>query len=454
MRPVVRELLLAALGPAVALPMVLLGMFVPFNASLYGLQGRVMHSIFREWWRYGPANWAILAMLVVAASYPVRALLLLRRREDTPPPGSATLGLLATLGSATSATSVLMTVGVVHLVRRAIHLEQAKPTVFYVFRFQFLSFQLFRFQREVAPWALTGGGLVILAALWAVVGVIATRRRRIHAAAPLLPLAAVVGLVGASLVRHWAEIATLSWEWMPPADRYRNIVATGAPLSQGGIALVVVAALAAAAILILTRRDRLARIAPRDLRASASVLALGLSAFVLTRGVAHDARHPLPLWEPDGGEQVPWSYVNTLPPGEHCQLDFRDAPTLRLDESEWTVDGVRYGGPAIDGFRKHLVNWRELWKQVNPNRSFPGILAAAIPAGLPMSRVRPFIEAAREAGYPQLDLLEGLPERTFATRTMGVLEYSPRLCFVTANANAPVPATGPLGEWASELARP
>ena len=444
MRPVVRELLLAALGPAVALPMVLLGMFVPFRASLYGLQGRVIHSIFREWGSDGPGSWAILAMLVVAASYPVRALLLLRRREDTPPPGSATLGLLATLGSATSATSALMAVGDVHLVRRAIQLDQAQRMDFYFF-----------LQRDVDPWAITGGGLVILAALWAVVGVIATRRRRIHAAALLLPLAAVVGLVGASLLRYSAEIEGLPWlEGTPPADRYRSIVATGAPLSQGGIALVVVAALAAAAILILTRRDALARIAPRDLRASAGVLALGLSAFVLTRGMAHDARHPLPLWEPDGGFRGLWSYVNTLPHGEHCRIDFRDAPMLRFDENGSTLDGVRVSGQAIDGFRELLVNWRELWKQETPNRPFPGILAATIPADLPMSRVRPFIEAAREAGYPQLDLFEGLPARTFATRTMGVLEYSPRLCFVTANANAPVPATGPLGEWASELARP
>ncbi|MEO5728113.1 MAG: hypothetical protein ABI134_09800 [Byssovorax sp.] len=231
MRPVVRELLLAALGPAAALPAVLLGMFVPFKASLYGLRGRVMHSSFREGWRDSPANWAILAMLVVAASYPVRALLLLRRREDTPPPGSATLGLLATLGSATSATSALMAVGDVHLVRRANQLDQANRMGFYFFP-----------HREVAPWAITGGGLVILAALWAVVGVIATRRRRIHAAALLLPLAAVVGLVGASLLRYSAEIERLPWlKGTPPADRYRSIVATGAPLSQGGIALVVVA---------------------------------------------------------------------------------------------------------------------------------------------------------------------------------------------------------------------
>ncbi len=76
-----------------------------------------------------------------------------------------------------------------------------------------------------------------------------------------------------------------------------------------------------------------------------------------------------------------------------------------------------------------------------------------IPAGTLMSLVYPYLQAARDVGYPDLYVLEGRPPRWFATRTLGEIAYRPRLCVVRASEADALPTTGSWGDWVRSIAR-
>jgi hypothetical protein len=444
-RRLLRELPIAALTAAVGL-----GALLILDALLHAGHGSMhvggpLREVVRSWTRDYRGAWIVVGLLAAALSYPVRAVFALRRRDDAGSTVATELRILAALGAASGVVFASSAIARVDF-RRAPFPSDALLLAM---------FSAVRLEREMGMWSSLGAGLVLLAALWAFVGITWARRQSRHSEGPravITGLAAACGVTGMSLLRWWYEL----WsrfdhaEWMPLEQRYALVVGAGDPLVQGRLALIFVAMVMAVVMLLLARRSPGTPTTKRELLASTGLFVLGLTAFGLTRGVAHDARHPLPLWQPDGMTTLGETMVAALPREQRCSLGLGDAPLLAFAGGAWMVDGVQ--SPTATKVGAILAEKKQLWMQVSPGKSFPGLLHAAIPADVPMSLAGPFLEAARAAGYPRIYVLAGRPPRTFATRTLGVVAYGPRLCFVAVEPADAIPTTGTWGDWASSLA--
>ena len=445
-RRIGREIAIAALSATVGL-----GAFLIFEVLLHvtrssrELSGPV-HVVVHAWTRDFLGGSIPLGLLAAALWYPVRAGLALRRRDDAASTTAGELRILATLGAASSALFVATAVGGVYVGRGP---EPTEPL-------SFAYFIAVRLERELATWSLLGAGLMLLAALWGLASVTWARREPSGSTARIVTIAglfAVASVTSASLLTWWITVAhaTYNAEWMEPERRYELTVSTGEPLVLGRSALLVVAVISAAAILIAARRPRRSTPSSRELTAAAGLFALGLVAFALTRGAAYDALHPIPLWQPSAMTTFGEVTVASLPQGKDgCDLNDREGPIASFGDGGWSVDGVRIATAA--DFGDVLAVKKKLWTQVAPGKTFPGLVLAVIPADTSMSLVRPYLQGAREVGYPDLVVLEGRPPRTFATRTLGEIAYRPRLCVVRASQADVLPTTGTWGDWARSLA--
>jgi hypothetical protein len=230
--------------------------------------------------------------------------------------------------------------------------------------------------------------------------------------------------------------------------RYDAFSEHGAPLAAVQPWILAAALLGTVAIVALARRGGGTETPDTmTLAASGTLFTVGLAVFAFTRGVAHDADNPPPLWEPL--RKAPFEDVQAavLPLMSARSGDACDAPTIGLHRQGWMIDGVLM--PTPQEATEALANKRKLWAQVQPRKRFPGVVAAAIPPDTPMRAALPMIEAARRAGYDgEVRALGRIPHRHWPTRTMGDLAYEPRLGCMT------LPATLPEdGTWGELLAR-
>lgn len=105
-----------------------------------------------------------------------------------------------------------------------------------------------------------------------------------------------------------------------------------------------------------------------------------------------------------------------LPKAENVE-DIVDAPMVAVNGSQILVDGVQAGSTRaveelgrmqkIDELFAMLKSKRELWKQVQPNKPFPGVCILQIDQNVPALVVKSVFQTAAFAGYPNVSFMVG-----------------------------------------------
>src|SRR5262249_43039500 len=103
-----------------------------------------------------------------------------------------------------------------------------------------------------------------------------------------------------------------------------------------------------------------------------------------------------------------------LPQAENVD-DVIDAPMVAVNGSQILVDGVQAGSTRsveelgrlqkIDELFNLLKQKRELWKQVQPNKPFPGVAILQIDQNVPAPGVKSVFQTAAFAGYPNVSFM-------------------------------------------------
>ena len=95
-------------------------------------------------------------------------------------------------------------------------------------------------------------------------------------------------------------------------------------------------------------------------------------------------------------------------PGASSVLDMIEAPMVTVVGTQIFVDGVSAGrvesrakpGERVEELFSILKNKRELWRQINPGRPFPGALVIRAEGDVSALLVKNVIATAQFAGYP------------------------------------------------------
>lgn len=105
-----------------------------------------------------------------------------------------------------------------------------------------------------------------------------------------------------------------------------------------------------------------------------------------------------------------------LPKAENVE-DIIDAPMVAVNGNQILVDGVLAGSTRaveelgrmqkIDELFTILKNKRELWKQIQPNKPFPGVCILQVDQQVPALVVKSVFQTAAFAGYPNVSFMVG-----------------------------------------------
>ena len=105
-----------------------------------------------------------------------------------------------------------------------------------------------------------------------------------------------------------------------------------------------------------------------------------------------------------------------LPSAENV-MDMVEAPMVAITGSQILVDGVAAGNTRaieeanrlqrIDELFNILKNKRELWKQINPGKEFPGVAVLQVDKRVPALVVKSVFQTAAFAGYPNISFMVG-----------------------------------------------
>jgi biopolymer transport protein ExbD len=105
-----------------------------------------------------------------------------------------------------------------------------------------------------------------------------------------------------------------------------------------------------------------------------------------------------------------------LPKAENVD-DIIDAPMVAVNGNQILVDGALAGSTRaveelgrmqkIDELFTILKNKRELWKQVQPNKPFPGVCILQVDQNVPAIVVKSVFQTAAFAGYPNVSFMVG-----------------------------------------------
>lgn len=106
----------------------------------------------------------------------------------------------------------------------------------------------------------------------------------------------------------------------------------------------------------------------------------------------------------------------TLPDAENT-LDMIDAPMVAIAGSLLLVDGNPAGNTRsieeskrlqrIDELFNLLKQKREVWKQIHPNKDFPGVVVLQIDQDVQAIVVKSVFQTAAFAGYPNVSFMVG-----------------------------------------------
>jgi biopolymer transport protein ExbD len=105
-----------------------------------------------------------------------------------------------------------------------------------------------------------------------------------------------------------------------------------------------------------------------------------------------------------------------LPKAENVE-DIIDAPMVAVNGNQILVDGVQAGSTRsieelgrlqkIDELFNILRSKRELWKQVQPNKPFPGVCILQVDQNVSALVVKSVFQTAAFAGYPNVSFMVG-----------------------------------------------
>jgi biopolymer transport protein ExbD len=105
-----------------------------------------------------------------------------------------------------------------------------------------------------------------------------------------------------------------------------------------------------------------------------------------------------------------------LPQAENVD-DMIDAPMVAVNGNQILVDGALAGSTRaveelgrmqkIDELFNLLKNKRELWKQVQPNKPFPGVCILQVDQNVSALVVKSVFQTAAFAGYPNVSFMVG-----------------------------------------------
>jgi biopolymer transport protein ExbD len=105
-----------------------------------------------------------------------------------------------------------------------------------------------------------------------------------------------------------------------------------------------------------------------------------------------------------------------LPKAENV-MDMVEAPMVAITGTQILVDGNASGNTRaiveanrlqrIDELFNMLKNKRELWKQINPGKEFPGVAVLQVDRKVPALVVKSVFQTAAYAGYPNISFMVG-----------------------------------------------
>jgi len=105
-----------------------------------------------------------------------------------------------------------------------------------------------------------------------------------------------------------------------------------------------------------------------------------------------------------------------LPKAENVD-DVIEAPMVAVNGNQILVDGVQAGSTRaveelgrlqkIDELFNVLRSKRELWKQVQPNKPFPGVCILQVDQNVPALVVKSVFQTVAFAGYPNVSFMVG-----------------------------------------------
>ena len=98
-------------------------------------------------------------------------------------------------------------------------------------------------------------------------------------------------------------------------------------------------------------------------------------------------------------------------------MDMLEAPMVAVTGTQILVDGVPSGSTRtieeanrlqrIDELFNVLKNKRELWKQLNPGKEFPGVAILQVDKRVPALVVKSVFQTAAFAGFPNISFMVG-----------------------------------------------
>jgi biopolymer transport protein ExbD len=105
-----------------------------------------------------------------------------------------------------------------------------------------------------------------------------------------------------------------------------------------------------------------------------------------------------------------------LPKAENV-ADMIEAPMVAITGTQIMVDGVAAGSTRtiedanrlsrVEELYNVLKNKRELWKQINPGREFPGVAILQVDRKVPALVVKSVFQTAALAGFPSISFMVG-----------------------------------------------
>ncbi len=114
--------------------------------------------------------------------------------------------------------------------------------------------------------------------------------------------------------------------------------------------------------------------------------------------------------------QIPVDKNVKLPKAENV-MDMVDAPMVAITGTQILVDGNPAGSTRaiveanrlqrVDELFNVLKNKRELWKQVNPGKPFPGVAILQVDRKVPALVVKSVFQTSAFAGYPNISFMVG-----------------------------------------------
>lgn len=114
--------------------------------------------------------------------------------------------------------------------------------------------------------------------------------------------------------------------------------------------------------------------------------------------------------------ELPMDKNVKLPKAQNV-IDMTDAPIVAITGTQILVDGTAAGSTRtieeanrlarVDELFNILKNKRELWKQVNPGKEFPGVALLQVDRRVPALVVKSVFQTAAMAGFPSISFQVG-----------------------------------------------